>query len=311
MPGPTRRIDIANATIVSGGGGGGGDIVAALKIGPDFGESAGNDDNTFTTSTSPPSLDAVGLAGDVGTASAVALDEIGLAGDIGAASALSLPELGLAGDLGTSSSFYQANDANSSYANIDNLLYSVPAINLREDASGTASIASHGSGSFSGVDPFLIRPETVAGVTNDERNAYFKWDLTGIDGDFQSYALDFTFRVTNPSVLAATTITTSVRSSPSDPWSAAPYTWDNYEPVTTGTLEATDTESVAANSTEVITAQIARASGDSARNDWVYLRISSSLVGTLVEIETADDDNDPATVPHQAPYADLEIEFAP
>jgi hypothetical protein len=310
MPGPTRRIDVANPTIVTGGGGGGGDIVASLHIGPDFGENAGNDDTTFVTATVGPVLDEVGLAGDLASASALELAELGLAGDVGSASALEIPELALTGELGTASSFYQATDANSSYANIDNLLYSNVAMNTREDSSGSSSIAFYGS-SFAGVDPFLIRPETVAGVTNDERVAYFKFDLTGIDGDFQSYALDFTFRVTNPSLLSATTITTSVRSTRSDPWSASPYTWDNYEPVTTGTGEGLDTESVAANSTEIITASVPRSVGLSAQGDWVYLRISSSLVGTLVQIQTADDDNDPTTVPHQAPYVNLEIEFAP
>jgi hypothetical protein len=246
----------------------------------------------------------------LGSSAAVTFPSVDFEGNLIPAGAVDLESVDFEGGLTSSPSFYQATDANSSYANISDLLYTNVAMNTRQDSAGSDFIA-FSTTVFGGEDPFLIRPVTVAGVTNDERVAYFKFDLTGIDGSFQSYALDFTFRVTNPSLLSAATITTAVRSTPSEPWPSPPYSWNNYEPVVTGSLEITDTESVAANSTEFITAQISRFAGDSARNDWVYIRITSDLVGTLVEITTADTDNNPATTPHQAPYVDLEIEFAP
>lgn len=247
----------------------------------------------------------------LGSSAAVTLPSVDFEGNLLPEGAVDLEDVSLDGSLESTSSFYQSDSTKSSFVNINDILYVSVGMNTRQDASGTQVISFYDSSTFVGTNPFLIRPVTVAGVTNDERVAYFKFDTSGIDGDFEGYELEFRFRATNPSLVSNALITIEIRSTPSDPWGSAPYSWDQYEPVNTGTLERTETSSLGANSTEIISATVPALFGSSAQGDWTYIRITSDLIGSLIEIDTSDLDGDPSTVPHEAPSAYLEIEFAP
>lgn len=237
----------------------------------------------------------------VGAGDLPPFDVLDLAGDLNDAGAIDLFAANFATDDNT------RNDL-AAEAVIDNLLYTPLGMNLREDSPDSQFIAAYTTG-FVGTNPFLIRPETVAGVTNDERTAYFKWNLTGIDGDFDSYIVGAIFTVTNPSLVSSTTITMEMRSLTTEPFSSTPYSWNNYEPVTVGEFEVTGTGVVPANTTSVISVGTNPSGGLSARGDWMYVRVTSSLSGTNVQLASRDVDNNPLTFPHEAPYSLLTIDF--
>lgn len=254
-----KRISIPLPTVNAGGGAP--PTVANLQVGPDFGENAGSDDNTFTVS-SAMDLDAVDLTGFFAVQNAISLDSVDLEGNLGVGVGVDLESLDLEGNLGVNAALTTQLTVVDKLADEDTY--------LDENAPDTT---------FGSATDLLSK--TNAALGQNEQTTYLAWDFTWLQGSVDSAVIEMTSRT---SAVLGENANISIQTSPSKPIEEDTATWNNSEPPS-GTQRQTHSEALTTtNKTFTITLNAtARANMP---GNWIFLRIPGTSALGLNTITT-------------------------
>ncbi len=306
------------------GGGAGPTLTALLQVGPDYGENAvgeDSDDNTHTVGITQEERFDLEMEADPGVGVAADLDQLEFDGDPGIGAGVDFWQavytgsrgVGLASGRNTADLF--TTPERNHVVSIPYMHYSmnpgltggtsvqVGFINPRQDAGGTAFwAAAQRSGSYvQSGSPFGLRPETVDGVTEDERLVYCKWPLNQFGLTTQDAPLGMRLvlvgaEFTNPSAVLDANISCNLRVGTNDPWGNTFDTeWDQVEPLLSqyGASLGTKTQSLPANATNQFLGFQFDGIQTNVAGKWVVARFSSDLVGQIVTVKHANDSGSP------------------
>lgn len=294
------------------GGGAGPTLTALLDIGPDFGENAkgeDNDDETWSAGLAMDDQYEVGLTGD-GTVALASpgITEIGLAGDAVQAFAKDMPQIDLEGDadLGLSSGATTFNPSGLALHNFIDVPYMHYMKSVTGDNYGFVVFQQDGSNSpigaiaVKGSDQYLynrddagftgefsIWPETVPGVSGDEKRAYVKFPTSQLfttgGGDMlplSAFSFAFIMEARNAALATDANLTINLFTTPINPWDNTNYTYSlngDQWPSDGQTARTSQVYTLDAATTEIIGLTYTFNLVNALNNNWIWLEIISDL----------------------------------
>lgn len=312
MSGPRKRSRFIPEKGAGGGGGGGPSPTALVEWGPDFGESAGNDDNTWTGGFQQEPIEEVALENNSTLGTGLDLDSLDMENDstFGAAydfQTLDLEgnrSLGLAGQTPIISSPRETH----SFMAVDYLHWAKTEAITSGGGAGCGQpdqddetthyygFSQRGPNQYGpiGQATFSINAETLAGVSEDRRVALYKFPLHQFDtangwltngaaiaGD---YAIGFSVEATNTAPAGSNIVTAEFKYGSTNPWTGVQTSWNttNNGNPSGSQIGTSETASIAAGATTILSwTKTGNQLANVLNNNWVWVRLTTDATRTF------------------------------